>query len=178
MEARWVDFKTVKERVTIQMVLDHYSVGGLTKSGNELRGKCPIHRGSNKKHFTASVNKNIFKCFFAQCGAHGNVLDLVAAMEQCSVREAALKLNDWFKVGEASSTYEGPPDEREMVHVKLGIYTDEDGNLFEVIANAHSGEDFEALVVYRELFGDYRFFAASPVNFGDEGSRFVLAKTL
>jgi DNA primase len=83
MEGEWVDFRIIKAAVTMQMVLDRYSIT-LKKSGHELRGKCPIHRGSNNKHFTANVSKNVFKCFFEQCAAHGNVLDFVAAMEQCS----------------------------------------------------------------------------------------------
>jgi DNA primase len=36
------------------------------------------------------VSKNAFHCFACQAG--GNVLDFVAAMERCSVREAALRL--------------------------------------------------------------------------------------
>ena len=78
------------------MVLDRYGVV-LKKSGQELRGKYPIHHGSNNKHFTVNFSKNVFKCFYERCGAHGNVLDFVAAMEKCSVREAAIKLNEWFR---------------------------------------------------------------------------------
>jgi DNA primase len=46
------------------------------------------------------LEKNIFNCFNPKCGAKGNVLDLVAAMEKVSVREAALKLQEWFLGGE------------------------------------------------------------------------------
>ena len=67
METEWVDFRIIKAAVTMHMVLDHYDIT-LKKSGHELRGKCPIHRGSNNKHFTANVSKNVFKCFFAECG--------------------------------------------------------------------------------------------------------------
>jgi DNA primase len=67
METEWVDFRNIKAAVTMQMVLDRYGIT-LKKSGQELRGKCPIHRGSNNKHFTANVSKNVFKCFFAECG--------------------------------------------------------------------------------------------------------------
>jgi DNA primase len=102
MTTDWVDFKKVKEAVDMQMVLDHYGIKGLVKSGDELRGRCPIHRGSqSSKNFSVNVPKNGFKCFSSNCGAHGNVLDFVAAMEQCSVRDAALKLRDWFKVGDS-----------------------------------------------------------------------------
>ncbi len=36
----------------------------------------------------------MFHCFACQAG--GNVLDFVAALEKCSVREAALQLQQWF----------------------------------------------------------------------------------
>lgn len=104
MDKRWVDFKLIKDAVTLQMVLDHYGVKGLKKSGDEFRGSCPIHRGSDKKHFSANLNKNAFRCFYAQCAARGNVLDFVAAMERCSVRDAAAKLKEWFSVGESQSS--------------------------------------------------------------------------
>jgi DNA primase len=119
----WVDFKAVKVAVTIEMVLYHCGVTGLKKTGNELRGKCPIHRGANNKHFTVNLTKNVFKCFFAQCGAHGNVLDFVATMDQCSVRDAALKLRDWFKVGESESdSNEELEEAKTLTGVMRGIY--------------------------------------------------------
>jgi len=37
------------------------------------------------------------------CKAKGNVLDFVAAMEKCSVRDAALKLTDWFSLTTAEA---------------------------------------------------------------------------
>jgi DNA primase len=107
MATEWVDFKKIKEAVDIQMVLGHYGITGLTKSGDELRGPCPIHKSSQRsKNFTVNIRKNAFKCFSEGCGARGNVLDLVTAMEHCSVREAALKLQEWFKVGESESAVE------------------------------------------------------------------------
>lgn len=99
-DKQWVDFAAVKKAVTIQMVLKHYGVNWLHKSGDELRGRCPIHHGAGERTFHANVAKNGFKCF--SCGAKGNVLDLVAAMEKCTARDAALKLADWFGVGESA----------------------------------------------------------------------------
>jgi DNA primase len=157
MEGEWVDFRVIKEAVTIDMVLDRYGIV-LKKSGHELRGKCPIHLGTNNKHFTANVSKNVFKCFFAQCGAHGNVLDLVAAMDRCSVREAAVKLRDWFRVGDTTNS-SNPKGE---FSVKHGIYQDKDSKLYEVIGTAKDMEDQEVRIVYRELFGDYRLCIGPP----------------
>src|SRR6266576_6608692 len=96
----WVDFKAIKEAVTLQMVLDHYGVNKLKRFNDELRGPCPIHKGTPLgQNFTANTRKNAFKCFAPACGAQGNVLDFVAAKEKCSVREAGTKLQEWFKVG-------------------------------------------------------------------------------
>ena len=95
-EKNWVDFKAVKAAVTIEQVLGHYGVNWLRKNEDELRGRCPIHQGDGDRTFHASVSKNAFHCF--SCKARGNVLDFVAAMEHCSVRDAALKLQEWFQL--------------------------------------------------------------------------------
>lgn len=91
----WVDFGAVKAAVSLEAVLEHYGVERLRwQRGDQLEGCCPLHRGRRKDAFHASLSKNVFHCF--ACGAKGNVLDFVAAMEQCSIREAALKLQAWF----------------------------------------------------------------------------------
>jgi DNA primase len=107
MKNGWVDFRLIKQSVTIQMVLDHYGVNGLRKNGDELRGRCPIHKGDSGRTFQVNVSKNVFQCF--SCKARGNVLDLVAAIDSCTVREAALKLKDWFGVGESAGSSAGSP---------------------------------------------------------------------
>jgi len=96
MDRQWVDFRAVKEAVNISMVLDHYGINWLRKRGDELRGRCPIHNGEGTDTFHVSLSKNAFQCF--SCKARGNVIDLVAAMEHSAVRDAALKLQEWFSV--------------------------------------------------------------------------------
>ena len=164
MEVEWVEFRIIKSAVTIRMVLDHYGVV-LKKTGHELRGKCPIHRGPNNKHFTANTSKNVFKCFLSECDAHGNAIDFVVAMEHCSVREAAVKLRDWFKVGDTNGqSTDGAQEEAE---IKKGIYSDHNGSTYEVIGIAY-GEHAESFVVYRELFGEYRLLVISPKGFAEK----------
>lgn len=94
MANNWVDFAAVKRQVPIEAILERYQVNWLQGRGGELRGRCPIHKGEGERAFHVNVSKNAFHCF--SCGAKGNVLDFVAAMEQCSVRDAALKLQQWF----------------------------------------------------------------------------------
>lgn len=181
MSTEWVDFKVVKQTVSMQMVLDHYGINGLAKYRDELRGKCPIHHGSAKsnKTFCVNLHKNAFQCFAKDCKARGNVLDFVSRMERCDIHEAALKLQTWFKVGETQSPSESSSsDSKATCKVPLGIYKDSKGFFFEVIANAISSESGESLIVYRELFSDYHYLVGAPQNFGQDGSLFVLEKTL
>jgi DNA primase len=112
----WVDFGAVKQAVSLEAVLRHYQVPGLRKCGHQLVGRCPIHRGQRDDSFRASLSKNAFHCFACQAG--GNVLNFVAAMEKCSIRQAALRLQRWFSVvapGEGRSVRKG-----ELVREKEG----------------------------------------------------------
>ena len=92
----WVDFAAVKRAVSLEAVLRHYQVSGLRQRREQLQGRCPIHAGQRDDSFRAHLAKNMFQCF--ACQARGNVLDFVAAMEKCSIREAALRLQHWFGV--------------------------------------------------------------------------------
>jgi len=100
---RWVDFRAVKTAVRMEMVLRRYALKGLHRSAEDrVRGRCPIHHGAGENAFHVSLSKNVFHCF--SCGAHGNVLDFVARMEKCSIREAALLLQEWFAVPASASS--------------------------------------------------------------------------
>jgi len=107
MTDNWVDFKAVKAAVSMQMVLDRYQINWLRKKDDELRGRCPIHQGEGENAFHVNLAKNAFHCF--SCKARGNVLDFVAAMEKCSVRDAGLRLQEWFSIS-TSATTENPKD--------------------------------------------------------------------
>jgi hypothetical protein len=83
--ADWVSFSEVKKRVKLDRVLCAYGVDWLRPSGaQQYRGRCPIHQGQGTEAFHAHLGRNVFHCF--ACGAGGNVLDFVAAMEGCSMR--------------------------------------------------------------------------------------------
>ena len=111
----WVEYKEIKEKVTIEMVLNRYGLlEKLKPSGQNLVGCCPIHQGSNPRQFSINPEKNIFNCF-GNCKAGGNVLNFVALMEfkdkeAESIRKAALLLKDWFLLGGADPAPEKQPD--------------------------------------------------------------------
>jgi DNA primase len=108
METTWVDFRAVKEAVSIEQVLTHYRVKVRTVHNSALRGRCPFpgHTSKSKgESFSVDTSKNAWACQSDSCVAArggrkgGNVLDFVAAMERCTVRDAALKLQEWFGLG-------------------------------------------------------------------------------
>src|ERR1700690_3909365 len=92
--AGWIEFAAIKHRVPLQAVLEHYRIGELRRSGkSRLRGRCPLHAGEGRETFHADTAAQVFHCF--SCGAGGAVLDLVAAVENGSVRQAGEKLGGW-----------------------------------------------------------------------------------
>lgn len=96
MPKNWVDYKEIKAKVTMQMVLEHYGHWDkMKKSGQNLVSVCPIHQGTNNRQFSVNEEKNIWRCF-GDCQDGGNVLDFVAKMEDVDIRKAALLLKGWF----------------------------------------------------------------------------------
>jgi DNA primase len=109
-DKRWVDFAAVKASVTMEMVLAHYRITNLKRNDGELRGPCPIHEGNARaQSFSVNIARNVFKCF--SCGSRGNVLDFVAMMDECSVKDAALKLDEWFRVTKREAGESAPAAE-------------------------------------------------------------------
>src|ERR1019366_3415001 len=105
MAEHFVDFRVVKERVSIEAVLDHYNVRLRRINNTSLRGQCPLPTHSSKESkesFCVNVAKNIWSCQSDSCASArqgkrgGNIIDLVALLEGSSIREAAVKLHDWF----------------------------------------------------------------------------------
>jgi DNA primase len=105
----WVDFNIIKASVTMEMLIVQYGLTSLARNGDEMRGVCPIHQGKSKREFSINLAKNTFYCFAPLCKARGNVLDFVARMEGCTVKDAALKLDEWFNVTAEPEVGENEP---------------------------------------------------------------------
>lgn len=107
MSSQWVDFAAIKRSVGIKQVLDHYRVRLKRVRKDYLRGLCPLPTHGSKQSresFGVDTGRNVWACHSASCcqarqgKVGGNILDLVACMEACSVREAALRLRGWSDV--------------------------------------------------------------------------------
>jgi DNA primase len=119
MMPEWVSFAEVKAAVSMRLVLEDYGVLKKLRpsGGQQYRGCCPIHRGEGRDAFHAHLEKNVFHCF--ACGAGGNVLDLVAELEQCSAREAALRLQRRYVAsGRAAALRPSDPGKGKLVTEK------------------------------------------------------------
>ncbi|HTR68199.1 MAG TPA: toprim domain-containing protein [Terriglobales bacterium] len=121
MSAGAINFPLAKQ-VPIARVLAYYGVQ-LHATGGELRGQCPLpEHTSRESHNSFSVNpaRNLWCCQSQSCiqardgQLGGSVLDLVARMERCSIREAAIKLTEWFGTGEVAPERVQPTSAPEM----------------------------------------------------------------
>jgi DNA primase len=93
----WIEFAAIKRMVPLAAVLAYYRINELRRSGrDQLRGRCPLHGGEGRESFHVNTAEQVFHCF--SCGAGGSVLDLVAKIEGCDLRQAAQKLSTWKSV--------------------------------------------------------------------------------
>lgn len=105
-----LDFKSIKRAVKLESVLRHYHVE-LRRSGkDQYRGCCPIHHGDGCDAFHVNLARNVFHCF--ACGAGGTVLDFVAAMEGCTLLDAAQRLQSMMCTSAPSTL---TPNGKELV---------------------------------------------------------------
>jgi hypothetical protein len=111
-EGTYLDFAHRKSQLPMERVLAHLGLSArLRGSGPQRRCACPIHRGDGRgRTFSVNLQDNVFTCFDAHCGQHGDVLDLWAALHHLDVRAAALDLLRTFNLEPA------PPPRTEKRH--------------------------------------------------------------
>ena len=108
MSAPQADFKSLKQRLPIDHVLARYGVKLRCVGSHTLYGRCPLPTHTSRQSresFSVNLSLQVWSCHSASCAAArggrmgGHVIDLVAIMERCGLREAGLRLQDWFSVG-------------------------------------------------------------------------------
>ena len=89
-----VRFQEGRARITMAQVLDLLGFITQERSGDQVRGPCPVHRSTSSRSrcFSAHLTRRIYRCF--RCGSAGNHLDLYAAAAHRSLFAAALELCD------------------------------------------------------------------------------------
>ena len=93
-----VDFQLLRERITIQDVLQLLQFEATSRRGDQWRGRCPVHgsRRPRSRSFSVNVRLGRYRCF--RCGSQGNALELWAAVQQKSVYAAAVELCERLSV--------------------------------------------------------------------------------
>jgi transposase len=90
-----IDYAALRGQVSMEQVLAHLGcLSQLRGAGAQRRGPCPIHapKDLRNRSFSVHLDKKVFQCFHPPCAAHGNVLDLWAAVHRLPLYEAARHL--------------------------------------------------------------------------------------
>ena len=87
-----VDFNVLRAEVTMQQVLQQLNWSATSRSGDQLRGPCPVHRSTSAGSRTFSVNLQSGRYYCHKCHSQGNQLELWAAVHQLAIYQAALDL--------------------------------------------------------------------------------------
>jgi hypothetical protein len=97
-EGTWVDFAELRRIAPLSLILSHYGLDAeLKRVGSQLRGCCPIHKGSNAQQFVVDLRKNVWRCF-GDCNRGGGSLELVAEIEHLALRDAAALVAQRFAI--------------------------------------------------------------------------------
>jgi DNA primase len=100
-----VDFNEIKARVKIIDVLAKRGIA-LRYNGEWGSAPCPLpsHKPNDKSRtFQVNVPQNFFKCWSASCNEKagkkgGDVINLVAMLDNCTEYQAAQKLSEMFQI--------------------------------------------------------------------------------
>lgn len=84
----------VNQRIDIVEIVSEYVV--LRKSGANLRGACPFHKGNNPTAFSVSPTKQIYHCY--SCGASGNAVKFLMEIGKQSFQEVIVDLAKRYQV--------------------------------------------------------------------------------
>jgi hypothetical protein len=91
------DINSICAHVTMEQVLEHYHLLNNFKHFEHdlMKGRCPIHIGTDDTHFLINTRKNLWVC--SKCLKGGSVLDFVRLKESAiPIKYAALLISIWF----------------------------------------------------------------------------------
>jgi len=88
----WIDFREARGRLRLAEVLQLVGFEPVSRIGNQVRGRCPVHRSRSRRSrsFAAHLGKNVWHCF--RCGAGGNALDLWVMVTRQPLHAAVVDL--------------------------------------------------------------------------------------
>ena len=111
-----VDYNWLRQRLSIQDILERMHWHSSEQRGHQHRGPCPLCEQtsnggpSSRRCFSVNFARNIFRCF--HCHRQGNALDLWACHQQLTLHEAATQLLQILNQPSSNheTTHGRPPD--------------------------------------------------------------------
>jgi DNA primase len=107
-----VVFSEIKRLVSMDMVLGRYGIETRKVNGVQLRANCPLpsHTGKSERTFCVNVDANVWCCKSDTCQGDrrkngGDVIEFVARMESCTLREAGEKIAEWFAIADVAADH-------------------------------------------------------------------------
>ncbi len=107
-----VVFSEVKRLISMGMVLGRYSIETRKTNGVQLRANCPLpsHTGKSERTFCVNTDANVWSCKSDTCKGTrskngGDVIEFVARMEDCTLREAGELLAEWFAITDVAADH-------------------------------------------------------------------------
>jgi DNA primase len=94
-----IDLRAARSEIRLAVVLELLSWQACERSGEQVRGPCPVHGSSSprSRSFSAHLGRNAWRCFV--CEASGNALELFARVTGQQLYPAVLEL--YRKLGRA-----------------------------------------------------------------------------
>jgi DNA primase len=87
-----IDYHALRQQITMREVLSLIGFRATWRQGPQLRGRCPLPGCEDRsaRSFSVHLTRQIYRCF--TCRAHGNALDLWAAVNGLPLYPAAITL--------------------------------------------------------------------------------------
>ncbi|RZV59502.1 MAG: hypothetical protein EX270_01630 [Pseudomonadales bacterium] len=95
----FIDFDEIKQRVSINQVVQWLDIR-LEEVGDQLRGCCPIHKGTNNRDFVVTPDKGLFYCF--KCKEGGDLIKLYANVKFIDQKSAAAEILKRIDIGKTA----------------------------------------------------------------------------
>jgi DNA primase len=87
-----VDFRLLREQITMREVLQLLQFEPTVRRGDQWRGPCPVHGSQNPRSRSFSVNMRLGRYHCFACGSRGHAMELWSAVHGVSLYSAAMDL--------------------------------------------------------------------------------------
>ena len=85
-----IDFHRLRTEITMRQVLELLALEPTSPTRDQLPGACPVHGSTSRRSRSFSVNLTKGRYYCHKCHAHGNALELWAAVHKMTIYHSAI----------------------------------------------------------------------------------------